>query len=299
MGDSAYDEELMSTLDDWESAVQAEETILMQLRKLAGPLSVVEPSTDPAHRLHQLRVVQSALESLNAADPRLPIPSSPLPALLALHTAQRVSHDTAKSTETLRDQVQSTRAQLEREQADLHDGHLITAGLERRIERLREEDLQLAHIPPGQAVADLIQRLRQRRKSYDREVNRLINAFNDFIKDHLATMLAAEEAGGPIVGQLLDVDPDAFVTKRGKRNAARDDDEDADPVSAAGSELRELTEELMNASVAAEGNSAQAYVTLQRESAAARFLVRAKIAQFAPRDARRIRLIDFGKRLDE
>ncbi len=60
-----------------------------------------------------------------------------------------------------------------------------------------------------------------------------------------------------------------------------------------------MTEELMNASVAAEGNSTLAYVTLQRESAAARFLVRAKIAQFAPRDARRIRLIDFGKRLDE
>ncbi len=246
-----------------------------------------------------MRIVQTALESLSASDPRLPTPNSPLPALLALRAAQRVSHETTQSIETLRGQVQSTRIRLEREQADLHDGQLITAGLERRIEQLRQGEFELARTPSEQAVTHLIQRLQQRRKSYDREVKRLIKAFNAFIEDHLASMLAAEEAGGPIVGQLLDVDPEAFVIKKGKSGAAGDDDDDADPMSAAGSELRELTEELMNASVTAGGNSTLAYVTLQRESAAARFLVRAKIAQFAPRDARRIRLIDFGKKLDE
>jgi hypothetical protein len=41
------------------------------------------------------------------------------------------------------------------------------------------------------------------------------------------------------------------------------------------------------------------YVDLQRDSAAARFLVRAKVAQFHPRDAGRIRLIDFGRQLDD
>lgn len=41
------------------------------------------------------------------------------------------------------------------------------------------------------------------------------------------------------------------------------------------------------------------YYPLERESAASRFLVRAKVAQFHPKDAKKLRLIDFGKELDD
>ena len=40
------------------------------------------------------------------------------------------------------------------------------------------------------------------------------------------------------------------------------------------------------------------YINLNRESAAARFLVRAKVAAFHPKDARRLRLVDFGRDLE-
>ncbi|KAB8299217.1 hypothetical protein EYC80_001310 [Monilinia laxa] len=66
---------------------------------------------------------------------------------------------------------------------------------------------------------------------------------------------------------------------------------------AAATELRTLTEQLLNAllEAATEGyESAGGYVTLARDSAAARFLVRSKVAQYHFRDARRLTLVDFG-----
>ncbi|ERT03052.1 uncharacterized protein SPSK_09453 [Sporothrix schenckii 1099-18] len=72
-----------------------------------------------------------------------------------------------------------------------------------------------------------------------------------------------------------------------------------DEATAAAAEMQELTEELLNALADAGGDSSAAYVTILRESAAARFLVRSKVAQFHPRDATKLRLIDFGRELDD
>jgi len=139
-------------------------------------------------------------------------------------------------------------------------------------------------------------------------------------------MLAAEELGGPIVGEVLDADEldlEAGFNNQGKpkrrKSSVHEDKrqqrideiwgearadgqksrETRDEKSAAAAEMRELTEQLLNNLVEAEGGEGDAYVELQRESAVARFLVRAKVAQFHPRDARRLRLIDFGRDLDD
>lgn len=66
---------------------------------------------------------------------------------------------------------------------------------------------------------------------------------------------------------------------------------------AAAWEMLGLVEELV-AALKGERGSGE-YVVLKRESAAARFLVRAKVATFHPRDARRLRLVDFGRELDD
>lgn len=81
-----------------------------------------------------------------------------------------------------------------------------------------------------------------------------------------------------------------------------DDEEDRsnwDEATAAAAEMQELTEELLNALAGAGGDSSAAYVTISRESAAARFLVRSKVAHFHPRDATKLRLVDFGRELDD
>ena len=170
----------------------------------------------------------------------------------------------------------------------------------------------------------MIQEQASRKSNYEKETKKVIRALVKFINEHLAGMLAAEELGGPVVGGLLDVTDDILATgfnlqgkaKKPKALSAvggsqrqrridqiwghQDDDEIEgyqSERSAAAAEMRSLIEELLN--VAAEGGSQNTYVLLQRDSAAARFLVRAKVARFHPKDARKLRLMNFGQDLDD
>jgi hypothetical protein len=213
---------------------------------------------------------------------------------------------------------------LDKEQSDLADAKLIQHEIQSRIILLQEDIQKRTQRPPGQIAKEMITELKQKKKHYDSETSKLVKAFNAFIDDHLAAMLAIEELGGPIVGQLVDVDEELLegsFSTQGKPKKARpsedkrqrrideiwgprpEDDrrmsEPWDEKRAAAGEMRELTEQLLNSLVEADGKGASAYVDLPRESAAARFLVRSKVAQFHPRDARKLRLIDFGGEIDD
>lgn len=168
--------------------------------------------------------------------------------------------------------------------------------------------------------------MKNKKTRHDRETGKLVKAFNGFIDEHLALLLAAEELGGPIVGENLDLDEEmleAGFSAQGKarkaKNGINDDKrqrrideiwgsrpaEDGktqapwDEKRAAAAEMRELTEQLLNCLVEADGGGPGPYVELERESSAARFLVRSKVAQFHPKDARRLRLVDFGRELED
>ncbi|KAK2073114.1 hypothetical protein P8C59_007420 [Phyllachora maydis] len=153
---------------------------------------------------------------------------------------------------------------------------------------------------------------------------------NSFIAKYLGSMLAAEELGGPVVGDMMEIDPDgleAGFNAQGKPKRAKVSDADSntrqrrldqiwgteggdqtrpgskkrdrDESVAAGAEMRNLVEDLLNSLVQSGGDTSAAYVKISRESAAVRFLVRSKVAQFHPKDATRLRLIDFGRELDD
>ena len=83
------------------------------------------------------------------------------------------------------------------------------------------------------------------------------------------------------------------------RQDAMDDSFEENPKSeaeAAAQDMRRLLEDLLDAALE---QGAGSYVMLERESAASRFLVRARVAQLHPKDAKRIRLLDFGRELDD
>lgn len=158
-------------------------------------------------------------------------------------------------------------------------------------------------------------------------MQRLGDAMNDFINDYLSSMLAAEELGGPVVGDMLDVEDETLAagfTKKGRAKSSKkpptdktrqrridqiwgkktaiavDDGEQEEPpteAEAADAEMRQLIGNLFATLMGPGGG--KAYFQLERDSAASRFLVRAKIAQFHPRDANKLRLIDFGRELDD
>ena len=259
-------------------------------------------------------------------EPALPPTDSPLPALLAMRSTQRLIDQTKSSIGTAADNLSDARKQIDQEEAYLRDAHLVTDALEKRIAKLRVGYDEKSQKSPEEAAKDMIREHETRKANLDKETKRLVRTFNKFIDQHLAGMLAAEELGGPVVGDLHEVDDETLEAgfnrkgkaKRPKATSQKHDtkrqrriDEIWGPQTgddaaetgkrsereAAGTEMLALTEDLLNA--AAGDDTSGAYVDLQRDSAAARFLVRAKVAQFHPRDARRLRLIDFARELDD
>ncbi|KAM0296288.1 hypothetical protein HYE67_009028 [Fusarium culmorum] len=315
MASQAYTVSLDQTLRELQQQVRQHEEELERLRsnELQLPESVAG----------QTRVIQAALKEVTESDPFLPSPGSLLPALLAL----RRTHQTIQESNTYLDSQRSTHEQLSRQleadEARLKDQKLLSDALTARIQSLRDEVDASTNVTPEEGAKEQLQELRTKKKTFDRDTIKLMKVLLRFIANHLAPMLAAEELGGPVVGDLMDVDGEALaagfnaqgklkkpketVDKDGKRQRRIDEIWGQAPaegagrqneVTAAAAEMRQLTEELLNTLSEAQGDNSASYVQLSRESAAARFLVRSKIAQFHPRDAMRLRLVDFGRDLE-
>ena len=219
--------------------------------------------------------------------------------------------------------VFKSRERLRQEEADLKDAGSITQALEARIEKLRLDNAQQLGKSIEQSAESMMHEQQQRERHYTILLKSLMKSFNNFVDEHLAAMLAAEDLGGPVVGDLVEIDEDmlkAGFTPQGKAkktdadsprfNAKRtmrnkelwgskneDEDEDTDVSSekkAAQANFRSLIETLLNKAAENPGS----YIEILRESASVRFLVRAKVAQFHPNDARKLRLMDFGREWD-
>jgi len=271
----------------------------------------------------QSRIIQAALKEVTESDPFLPSPGSLLPALLALRRTHQTIQESNTYLASQRSSHEQLSRQLEADEARLKDQNLLGDALTARIDSLRDEVDANTNVTPEEGARERLQELRAKKKNFDRDTSKLMKVLLRFIDNHLAPMLAAEELGGPVVGDLMDVDGEALAAgfnaqgklKKPKETADKDDkrqrrideiwgqaaEEGAgrqNEVTAAAAEMKSLTEELLNTLAEAEGDNSASYVQIPRESAAARFLVRSKVAQFHPRDAMRLKLIDFGRDLE-
>lgn len=194
----------------------------------------------------------------------------------------------------------------------------MSDALERRMDKLRLEKAEMAQMGTEGTIATMLQTRQQRQTHYAKSLKGLVGAFNEFVNKHLATLIAAEQLGGPIVGDNLSIDDETLksgfnrlgkVRKAKGANRIADDGEGAmtrmdlpettlgTESKVAGAGFRKLTEELLNA--LADEENRDSYIAITNESAATRFLVRAKVAQFDPKDARKLRLMDFGAELED
>lgn len=204
----------------------------------------------------------------------------------------------------------------------MSDATKMRSEMQARTVSLQDTITERTQKTSSQVARDMMKDIKKKKAHYDSETGNLVKAYNAFIDDHLAAMLAVEELGGPIVGNSTEVDDDmlesAFNTQ-GKLKKAKpsedkrqqridqiwglrpddDADESRNEKDAAAAEMRYLTELLLNSLVQAQGTGPGAYIRLKRESAASRFLVRSKVAQFHPNDATRLRLLDFGGEIDD
>ncbi|KAJ4130906.1 hypothetical protein NW768_006445 [Fusarium equiseti] len=315
MAAQAYTASLDQTLRELQQQVRQHEEELERLRseELQLPESVVGQS----------RIIQAALKEVTESDPFLPSPGSLLPALLALRRTHQTIQESNTYLASQRSSHEQLSRQLEADEARLKDQNLLGDALTARIDSLRDEVDANTNVTPEEGARERLQELRAKKKNFDRDTSKLMKVLLRFIDNHLAPMLAAEELGGPVVGDLMDVDGEALAAgfnaqgklKKPKETADKDDkrqrrideiwgqaaeggDGRQNEVTAAAAEMKSLTEELLNTLAEAEGDNSASYVQIPRESAAARFLVRSKIAQFHPRDAMRLKLIDFGRDLE-
>ncbi|KAK4170213.1 hypothetical protein QBC43DRAFT_1969 [Cladorrhinum sp. PSN259] len=276
-----------------------------------------------------LAIITKAHQDAAEAEPFLPSPGSVLPSLLAIRRAQRTiaeSTEYANTQETLREQLNR---QIEEERSQLRDHQTLQSALENRINALRQGLERKQEKSEEEKARERISELKGQKNHWDNQTANLLKELEWFIEEHLGPMLAAEELGGPVVGQLTEIDVDdlgAGFSTNGKLKKAKDkpdndkrqrriDDiwgpqdqegqlakkrkRERDETSAAVAEMRELIEQLMNKLVESGGDNSAAYVRIPRETAAARFLVRSKVATFHPKDAQMLRLIDFGRDLDD
>lgn len=222
--------------------------------------------------------------------------------------------------------VSKSRTRLRQEKIDLRDAQSITQALEGRIEKLRLEHEERLGKSTVELAKTMIQDQQQRKRHYVMALRNLVRAFNRFVDTQLAAMLAAEDLGGPVVGDLMEINKDMLKAgfnqqgkpknldadnakteaKRKLRNdeiwGSRNENEEDEKEDVRGEKdaalasFRSLIEDLMNA--AAGDETSGSYISIPRESAAVRFLIRARVAQFHPNDARKLRLVDFGREWD-
>lgn len=270
----------------------------------------------------------AAYNEVAASEPFLPFPGSVVPALIALRTTNSTINQSRQFLASQKLSLQEAQRRLEAERASLADQKALTGALERRIQSLQDGIDARSAMSPGQVAREKISELKKLIKDTDADTSKLLAALKKFIDEPLAAMLAAEQIGGPVAGDMMDVDSDTLEAgfnatgkrKKPKANASPDkrqrriddmfgqgaeggDGQDraveADRRIAARDEMQELVEELMNQLTAAGGSSSDAYVQITEESAAVRFLTRVKVAEFHPRDAKRLRLVDFGREIGD
>lgn len=272
-----------------------------------------------------MAVIREALEEVTNSEPFLPIPESVLPALLALRNTHKTIVESRAFLAQREPELEKERRQLLAAKHELKEQHLISDRLAMRIESLEADLASQVAISPDEAVKARLAELESKKEKYGSDTTQLMKSANRFIGGTLATMLAVEELGGPVVGDALDMTPEdlaAGFTAQGKvkrsiggevnadkgqrrideiwgRAASNGEGHSQDEPLAAGSEMKQLLEDLLNALSESKGDNTASYVGLTRESASARFLVRSQIAQFHPKDASRLKLIDFGREIDD
>lgn len=262
--------------------------------------------------MSQARQAKKAYESLLQDNDELPATDSILPSLIAIEDTSQLIKDSKVSTVVTAERLSADRERLQVEKANLHDSQAIARGLRERIQRIREANVRKQEQTPSQVAHEVVSQQKRRNKDLCNASTELKTSIDGFIDQILAAMLAAEDLGGPTVGDALEVSDamlEAGYTASGKpkkkKQTVDDNDQSQQRIDrfigrnntsalasrreAAAAELHDLLNSLLEA-----GSS---YVNLKRDSAASRFLVRAKVAQFHPRDARRLRLIDFGRSL--
>ncbi|PYH91966.1 hypothetical protein BO71DRAFT_442818 [Aspergillus ellipticus CBS 707.79] len=312
----AYNRKLDDTLRELQNQVKRQEDDLRTLREV-NSFDLSKIGNNTWSRVAQVRRAKRAYDSLLKSETQFPAAGSPLPSLLAIEETTRLVKESKVSVAITAEKLSANRERLKTEEANLRDAHSIRDGLQRRIQTIGSEKATKEKKTAPQLARELVEQQQEKQSELESSTEDMKTTLYSFVDESLASMLAAEALGGPTVGDAPEVsdatlqlgytnhgkpkkpraaqpaDPDTSQRRIDEllRQSAQGNDQPSNRRETAALEMRNLLATLLEA-----GSS---YIDIPRESVASRFLVRAKVAQFHPRDARRLRLIDFGRTLDD
>ncbi|GES63704.1 hypothetical protein ATEIFO6365_0007039100 [Aspergillus terreus] len=315
----AYNRKLDDTLRELQEQVKRQEDDLRTLRT-ANAVDFSKIHTDPWARVSEIRRAKKAYDSLLNAETNLPDPSSPLPSLIAAEETSRLVKESKAYVSMTAESLSANRERLKVEEANLRDAQAIRDGLQKRIQKIRVEQSSKVEKTPSQLARDFVEEQEEKKEDLDKATNDLKKTLHAFVDRTLASMLAAEDSGGPTVGdadEISDAVLERGYTSHGKPKKPKSVETNNDSTQLRIDELvprrsapggsqtvnrnnkRETAAAEMHGLLDALLEAGSSYIDLPRESASSRFLVRAKVAQFHPHNAKRLRLIDFGRSLDD
>lgn len=165
---------------------------------------------DPWSRLSQVQRAKRAYDSLLSSDNELPTPGTPLPSLLTIEEIFRLVKESKVSVSMTAEKLSTNRQRLKTEEANLQDAQAIRRGLEERITRIKSEKSKKQEKTPSQLAQEFIEQKQQKNEELDQDVEDMKSSLHKFVDGQLAAMLAAEDLGGPTVGDAMEI-PDTML----------------------------------------------------------------------------------------
>lgn len=273
-------------------------------------------------RISQLLILTTGYLKLAETAPELPNLDSRLPSLISGRELEQIVSGARDSIQATLRSLREARRDLQSELNTLIDSETLNKIFEKRVGELEFAAAQTNRDDSHTMAVRLMDSEKLQTRTYQQDRELLNTALDEFISDRLSPLLAAEELGGPVTGSVLNVTDDmlaAGFTDRGKVNKGRKADEDhrqrridemfgnlavrvgneddlAAEAAIAAKAMKDLLERLVQLSI---DRGSGRFHELDKEDAASRYLVRSKVAILDPRDGRKIRLVDFGKPLED
>lgn len=122
---------------------------------------------------------------------------------------------TNTSIRDVEERIKSVQTLLKSQKAAASEQNRLTEALQARLDVLLEEQRQINVGADIVGQGDLIRKVGKKRKEVAKRTNGLLLEFLYFLDNGLARMVAAEEMGGPVVGDDLDVTLEMGFGKRG------------------------------------------------------------------------------------
>lgn len=192
--------------------------------------------------------------------------NSPLPEILALRAVSQSIAATSASLPRVTERLETAQHRLAEMRGWIAEQMELKAALEKKLPEMKQVD---------GGVVDGVEALAEKKKELHKRSTNVLKALVAFLGKVLGEMLDEEEAGGVVAGM-------AAGGKGKGREKGQLTIEDS--FTQRRKEVKALLVDLMNRCV----NGGDAYIVMERETAAVRFLVRAGVAVLHPRDRKSV-----------